>query len=196
MELNQLELQFLLLNDFRLVIPLDELQRYADQLILFWIGRDGSQQHPRDKSLMSSSVVNRSSSISRPAMTTSTSSMALPLSSHHINDASDPVIPAPATPTVSTSTSTSYHKTPPAPSSQVTQRSNHTRSASHSRSRPQSLRSAPSSSGTSVTSTVTPTTPRGGSEADDDNIGSDDGEREGERGRTNYYNGADASERD
>ncbi|KAL7415696.1 cyclin PHO80-like protein, partial [Mrakia frigida] len=27
-ELNQLELQFLLLNDFRLVIPLEEMQRY------------------------------------------------------------------------------------------------------------------------------------------------------------------------
>ncbi|KAJ7179498.1 cyclin-domain-containing protein [Mycena filopes] len=34
-ELNQLELQFLLLNDFRLVIPRDEMQRYAEQLILF-----------------------------------------------------------------------------------------------------------------------------------------------------------------
>ncbi|KAJ7067914.1 cyclin-domain-containing protein [Mycena amicta] len=34
-ELNQLELQFLLLNDFRLVIPREEMQRYAEQLILF-----------------------------------------------------------------------------------------------------------------------------------------------------------------
>ncbi|KAJ7937420.1 cyclin-domain-containing protein [Mycena leptocephala] len=34
-KLNQLELQFLLLNDFRLVIPRDEMQRYAEQLILF-----------------------------------------------------------------------------------------------------------------------------------------------------------------
>ncbi|KAG6814821.1 hypothetical protein H0H93_012116, partial [Arthromyces matolae] len=34
-ELNQLELQFLLLNDFRLVISTDEMQRYAEQLILF-----------------------------------------------------------------------------------------------------------------------------------------------------------------
>lgn len=34
-ELNQLELQFLLLNDFRLVIPGDEMQRYAEQLIIF-----------------------------------------------------------------------------------------------------------------------------------------------------------------
>ncbi|BGP44077.1 cyclin-like protein interacting with PHO85 [Rhodotorula kratochvilovae] len=41
-ELNQLELQFLLLNDFRLKIPTDELQRYADQLILYWVGRNGT----------------------------------------------------------------------------------------------------------------------------------------------------------
>lgn len=34
-ELNQLELQFLLLNDFRLVISPDEMQRYADQLVAF-----------------------------------------------------------------------------------------------------------------------------------------------------------------
>lgn len=34
-ELNQLELQFLLLNDFKLVIPLEEMQRYADQLLIY-----------------------------------------------------------------------------------------------------------------------------------------------------------------
>lgn len=34
-ELNQLELQFLLLNDFRLMISADEMQRYAEQLIEF-----------------------------------------------------------------------------------------------------------------------------------------------------------------
>ncbi|CBQ73106.1 related to PCL6-cyclin like protein interacting with Pho85p [Sporisorium reilianum SRZ2] len=38
-ELNQLELQFLLLNDFRLTIPLDEMQRYADQLLMYASGR-------------------------------------------------------------------------------------------------------------------------------------------------------------
>ncbi|EPQ28566.1 uncharacterized protein PFL1_03870 [Pseudozyma flocculosa PF-1] len=38
-ELNQLELQFLLLNDFRLTIPLDEMQRYADQLLMYGSGR-------------------------------------------------------------------------------------------------------------------------------------------------------------
>ena len=41
-ELNQLELQFLLLNDFRLSIPTDEMQRYADQLIRFAQTRNGS----------------------------------------------------------------------------------------------------------------------------------------------------------
>ncbi|KAL0949192.1 hypothetical protein HGRIS_009270 [Hohenbuehelia grisea] len=40
-ELNQLELQFLLLNDFRLVIRQDEMQRYAEQLIIF-----SESQHP------------------------------------------------------------------------------------------------------------------------------------------------------
>ena len=40
-ELNQLELQFLLLNDFRLTIPPDEMQRYADQLIRFAQSRNG-----------------------------------------------------------------------------------------------------------------------------------------------------------
>ncbi|GAA95674.1 uncharacterized protein L969DRAFT_92801 [Mixia osmundae IAM 14324] len=35
-ELNQLELQFLLLNDFSLVIPLEEMQQYADHLLLHW----------------------------------------------------------------------------------------------------------------------------------------------------------------
>lgn len=90
-ELNQLELQFLLLNDFRLVIPLDELQRYADQLILFWIGRNGST-HPA------------SSSIPLP------SPIAIP-------------------------------------------------AAEEERERPGSVRSQPSSSGTSVTSTITPGTP-------------------------------------
>jgi hypothetical protein len=43
-ELNQLELQFLLLNDFHLVIPLDELQRYADQLLVY--GAEGGALAP------------------------------------------------------------------------------------------------------------------------------------------------------
>ncbi|ORX36329.1 cyclin-domain-containing protein [Kockovaella imperatae] len=39
-ELNQLELQFLLLNDFRLVIPIEEMQRYGDRLLGYWEGRE------------------------------------------------------------------------------------------------------------------------------------------------------------
>ncbi|ORY27494.1 cyclin-domain-containing protein [Naematelia encephala] len=39
-ELNALELQFLLLNDFRLVIPPDEMQRYGDRLLGYWEGRE------------------------------------------------------------------------------------------------------------------------------------------------------------
>ena len=34
-ELNQLELRFLLLNDFQLAIPPEEMQRYASQLIAY-----------------------------------------------------------------------------------------------------------------------------------------------------------------
>ncbi|KAF8626903.1 hypothetical protein AX15_004632 [Amanita polypyramis BW_CC] len=49
-ELNQLELQFLLLNDFRLVISSTEMQRYAEQLILF------SQSHTDYVSPMSLSI--------------------------------------------------------------------------------------------------------------------------------------------
>ncbi|KAG8730788.1 hypothetical protein FRC11_005809 [Ceratobasidium sp. 423] len=37
-ELNQLELHFLLLNDFRLSIPVDEMQRYAEQLLRYSAG--------------------------------------------------------------------------------------------------------------------------------------------------------------
>lgn len=51
-ELNHLELQFLLLTDFRLMIPIEELQRYADLLLGFWkkeqrakIGHQTQQNH-------------------------------------------------------------------------------------------------------------------------------------------------------
>ncbi|KAF8556300.1 cyclin-domain-containing protein [Imleria badia] len=42
-ELNQLELQFLLLNNFSLVISPEEMQRYAEQLVLF--SQSQSQSH-------------------------------------------------------------------------------------------------------------------------------------------------------
>ncbi|KIJ19809.1 hypothetical protein PAXINDRAFT_174415 [Paxillus involutus ATCC 200175] len=49
-ELNQLELQFLLLNDFRLVISPEEMQRYAEQLILFSRSQSQSQSQPSSSS--------------------------------------------------------------------------------------------------------------------------------------------------
>jgi len=45
-ELNQLELQFLLLNDFRLVIPPEEMQRYGDRLLGYWEGREAEEPKP------------------------------------------------------------------------------------------------------------------------------------------------------
>jgi hypothetical protein len=52
-ELNQLELQFLLLNDFRLVIPPDEMQRYGDRLLGYWEGvqADDAREVKRENSL-------------------------------------------------------------------------------------------------------------------------------------------------
>lgn len=43
-ELNQLELQFLLLNDFRLVIPTDEMQRYGNRLLGYWENREADSE--------------------------------------------------------------------------------------------------------------------------------------------------------
>jgi hypothetical protein len=42
-ELNHLEFQFLLMNDFRLMITLEELQRYGDQLLHFWLKEKAQQ---------------------------------------------------------------------------------------------------------------------------------------------------------
>ncbi|BEI82077.1 hypothetical protein CcaverHIS002_0212370 [Cutaneotrichosporon cavernicola] len=39
-ELNQLELQFLLLNNFTLMILPEEMQRYGDRLLAYWQGRE------------------------------------------------------------------------------------------------------------------------------------------------------------
>lgn len=44
-ELNHLEFQFLLMNDFRLMIPVQELQRYGDQLLSFWLNERNSRSN-------------------------------------------------------------------------------------------------------------------------------------------------------
>ncbi|GAA5999250.1 hypothetical protein JCM5350_000691 [Sporobolomyces pararoseus] len=193
-ELNQLELQFLLLNDFRLKVPTDELQRYADQLILFWIGRNGTSNPPAaaaSKAAASGASVPSSphpqsaaysTSTTGPGPSTSTGRPRVPtpthappasqlthsaVAAHHQTSSSSSQFSAsgyhpsqqgmsdePRTPTVSTSTS-----------------------RSQALNRPRSVRSQPSSSGTSVTSTITPGTPsttRGGSSSDSGGEDDDD----------------------
>lgn len=44
MELNHLELQFLLLNDFRLAIPVEELEAYGTMLVEFYAREVLAQQ--------------------------------------------------------------------------------------------------------------------------------------------------------
>ncbi|KAF2877808.1 cyclin-domain-containing protein [Massariosphaeria phaeospora] len=46
-ELNHLELQFLLLNDFRLAVPLEEMEAYGTMLVEFY-AREVAEQHDRD----------------------------------------------------------------------------------------------------------------------------------------------------
>lgn len=46
-ELNQLELHFLLLTDFRLTIPISEIQQYGDQLLAYASDRSASSTVPR-----------------------------------------------------------------------------------------------------------------------------------------------------
>ncbi|KAF2474813.1 cyclin-domain-containing protein [Lindgomyces ingoldianus] len=47
-ELNHLELQFLLLNDFRLAVPLEEMEAYGTMLVEFY-AREVAQQHAQQK---------------------------------------------------------------------------------------------------------------------------------------------------
>ena len=64
-ELNQLELQFLLLNDFRLVIPPEEMQRYGDRLLGYWEGRE-AEASASDEQPTIRDPENRGRTISRP----------------------------------------------------------------------------------------------------------------------------------
>lgn len=46
-ELNHLELQFLLLNDFRLAVPVEDLEAYATMLVEFYAREVVSQRSGR-----------------------------------------------------------------------------------------------------------------------------------------------------
>lgn len=48
-ELNHLELQFLLLNDFRLAVPLEEMEAYGTMLVEFY-AREVAEQHEKEQS--------------------------------------------------------------------------------------------------------------------------------------------------
>lgn len=214
-ELNQLELQFLLLNDFRLKVPTDELQRYADQLILFWIGRNGTSNPPAAAAAKAAASATSGSPTpaarppaplatpSEPQETARESRTRVPTPTHApAPSSSSHSMPPPsrlthsavaahhrtsATSNPSSSSSgfaTNFPlphqnepRTPTVPSSSTSTST----SRPYAFSRPRSVRSQPSSSGTSVTSTITPGTPsttRGGSSSESD--GEDDEEDTGD----------------
>ncbi|KAK7051246.1 cyclin-like protein interacting with PHO85 [Paramarasmius palmivorus] len=116
-ELNQLELQFLLLNDFRLVIPKDEMQRYAEQLILFSTSSSApsisagavtpsSVAPPSAASLVRPPLAVQTQTHSTPAASTSS----LTSASSFASSGSSTVVPNGGTPTNSTtSLQTSYN---------------------------------------------------------------------------------------
>jgi PHO85 cyclin-6/7 len=56
-ELNNLELQFLLLNDFRLSVPVEELEAYGTMLVEFYARELVAQQQLFDQNQQSSSSV-------------------------------------------------------------------------------------------------------------------------------------------
>ncbi|GAA5823219.1 hypothetical protein JCM10212_001117 [Sporobolomyces blumeae] len=235
-ELNQLELQFLLLNDFRLKIPTDELQRYADQLILFWIGRNGTSNPPAAAAAQAAAsacstsgqpAVSSSPSTSAPQSPTPTHAPApsdahqmrpptrlthSAVAAHHhessaySSGAASPFRAGPGsagqnstatidprTPTMPSTTSYSGGGGPATTTTTTTSSSTTKAVPTPFRGpsgRPRSIRSQPSSSGTSVTSTITPGTPSttrgggsssdiGGSSDDDDHGDDDDGESPG-----------------
>ena len=104
-ELNQLELQFLLLNDFRLVIPPDEMQRYGDRLLSYWEGREA--QDAQDEAV--ETVPTAATTSEAPASTSAPTPQAAPVQPHPTPSTHQPA-PS-AQPSQTTSTSTPSHST-------------------------------------------------------------------------------------
>ncbi|GAA5935588.1 PHO85 cyclin family protein [Sporobolomyces koalae] len=207
-ELNQLELQFLLLNDFRLKVPVDELQRYADQLILFWIGRNGTSNPPAAAAQSVDNTNSVSSTNSRTGPTASMEGERAPTPTHAPSSHPAAAAAARSTPAQLTHSAVAAHH-----ESSSESKDRHSRGgeasvhnsqtptiASSSTStymskyadRPRSVRSQPSSSGTSVTSTITPGTPsttRDGSSSDSESDNGGPNAGSGTRGRTSWQSG-------
>lgn len=168
-----------MLNDFRLVIPLDELQRYADQLILFWVGRNGTIS---TASRPGTPGPNPNSTTPHPHPSTSY------FSQSGVHD-------------TATFTSHDRRRDDQGPNLASIRHQQELSEGSTgggglpltSERRPRSIRSQPSSSGTSVTSTITPGTPSTPTPRDSDDGGAitnsesnseveeDDDERERDR---------------
>lgn len=60
-ELNHLELQFLLLNDFRLSVPVEEIEAYGTMLVEFYAREVVAQQRAAQAEAMSSRSLSESS---------------------------------------------------------------------------------------------------------------------------------------
>ena len=61
-ELNHLELQFLLLNDFRLSIPVEEIEAYGTMLVEFYAREVVAQQRAAEAEAMQMRSLSESSS--------------------------------------------------------------------------------------------------------------------------------------
>jgi PHO85 cyclin-6/7 len=61
-ELNHLELQFLLLNDFRLSIPVEEIEAYGTMLVEFYAREVVAQQRAAQAQAMQARSLSESSS--------------------------------------------------------------------------------------------------------------------------------------
>ena len=68
-ELNHLELQFLLLNDFRLSIPVEEIEAYGTMLVEFYAREVVAQQKAAQAQVMQSRSLSESSEDSTHTVT-------------------------------------------------------------------------------------------------------------------------------
>ncbi|GEM12688.1 hypothetical protein Rt10032_c24g6705 [Rhodotorula toruloides] len=199
-ELNQLELQFLLLNDFRLKISVDELQRYADQLILYWVGRNGDSNptaaasaasfasnsqpraHPRPPPSPPSSVV-ETPPLTRSAVAQAAAQAQTASSASTSQDGTSSPYPAHLAHSSAASGASDAQSTPTTKpfatgSGIVPATTSSSTSFRPSPHRPRSIRSHPSTSSSFSSSTVTPGTPSttrtlgsSGDSGDEDDLG-------------------------
>jgi hypothetical protein len=64
-ELNHLELQFLILNDFRLSVPVEELEAYGTMLVEFYAREVVAQQQQQQHAALAAAAANQSLAFER-----------------------------------------------------------------------------------------------------------------------------------